>query len=283
MQSEAAQNQPLVSVIMPTYNRADLVTRSIESVLAQTHRNLELVVVDDRSKDNTASVLSCLSAKDSRVRYFLNDGKKGAAGARNTGLAMVQGDYVAFLDDDDEFLPEKITRHLEPFQDPEIGAVITASSGLLALAKVGDSQWLEIEFAPQKLFHPCNVMCRTSVLHDIRFRCNYMEWRDLAFQLYQNGTKVVLAEHQLVRINNTGNSLSSNAAAMIDHALMNAQEYFSYSEGKAEEMIFKHYLANCHKNRANLALKDGEVLKACKHYWASYSKEHKLRNLLPFV
>ena len=96
---------PCVSVILPTYNRAHLVREAIESVLNQTFADLELILVDDGSTDNTQAVVRSLS--DPRVRS-VEQPNQGASSARNTGLRLCAGEYVAFLDSDDLFLPQKL-------------------------------------------------------------------------------------------------------------------------------------------------------------------------------
>ncbi|MDN5870838.1 MAG: glycosyltransferase [Nitrococcus sp.] len=105
---------PLVSVIIPTYNRAHVLGRAIHSVLAQTYEGLELIVVDDASTDNTQGLVERI--KDSRVRYLRHDHNKGGGAARNTGIAAAQGEYIAFQDSDDEWLVEKLERQVSLLQ-----------------------------------------------------------------------------------------------------------------------------------------------------------------------
>ena len=101
----------LVSIIMPSYNCGPFVCEAIESVLAQTYANWELLFVDDGSTDNTESIIS--SFKDARIRYFKNDPKCGAAESRNRALREAKGRWIAFLDSDDKWLPNKLEYQLE--------------------------------------------------------------------------------------------------------------------------------------------------------------------------
>jgi glycosyltransferase involved in cell wall biosynthesis len=101
----------LVSAIIPTYNRADLLHVAVGSVLGQTHRQVEAVVVDDGSTDGTVDVVSRLWANEPRVRY-LGKSNGGVSSARNAGLREARGDFVAFLDSDDAWLPWKIELQL---------------------------------------------------------------------------------------------------------------------------------------------------------------------------
>jgi glycosyltransferase involved in cell wall biosynthesis len=116
----------LVSVIIPTYKRAHILPRAIKSVLNQTYSDLELIIVDDGSRDNTSAVVSGI--KDKRIRYVELSENKGLSVARNSGLRVSQGKFVAFLDDDDEWIPDKLESSLEVFRknkDTNIGLVYT--------------------------------------------------------------------------------------------------------------------------------------------------------------
>ena len=110
--SENAGSPPLVSVILPTRDRLELLRRAVESVRAQSERCFELIVVDDASTDGTADYLSQLAAEDARIRIVRNAASSGGGGARNEGIRLGRAAWVAFIDDDDEWLPEKLARQL---------------------------------------------------------------------------------------------------------------------------------------------------------------------------
>lgn len=99
---------PLFSVVIPTYNRREEVLKAIESVQEQTCQDFEIVVVDDGSDDGTKEALDALG--DERVRYVCHEKRSGANAARNTGIDKAEGQYIAFLDSDDIFLPNKFER-----------------------------------------------------------------------------------------------------------------------------------------------------------------------------
>lgn len=101
---------PRVSVIIPTFNRSAMVCRAVRSVLRQTLRAVEVLVVDDGSTDDTRASVAALA--DERVRYFYQP-NAGRSAARNVGLDAARGDYVAFLDSDDAFLPDKLTAQVD--------------------------------------------------------------------------------------------------------------------------------------------------------------------------
>lgn len=104
----------MISVIIPTYNRAGKIMRSVESVLNQTYRDIELIVVDDCSKDNTVEVLN--EIQDERLRVIRLEKNSGACVARNTGIDAAKGEYIAFQDSDDSWRPEKLEKQLETLE-----------------------------------------------------------------------------------------------------------------------------------------------------------------------
>ncbi len=103
---------PTVSVIMPARNASSSIARAIESVRTQSYSRLELIVVDDASSDDTAAIVSEVTARDARVRLLRNSNCGGAGRARNVGLARATGDYITFQDADDRSHPERIERQL---------------------------------------------------------------------------------------------------------------------------------------------------------------------------
>jgi glycosyltransferase involved in cell wall biosynthesis len=104
-----------VSVVIPVFNRPQAVCRAIESVLAQTFQDFEIIVVDDGSTDDTVQAVRWLADSDARIRLLLHHAKRGAAAARNTGIRASSAPYVAFLDSDDEWLPLKLERQFAVF------------------------------------------------------------------------------------------------------------------------------------------------------------------------
>ncbi len=105
---------PTVSVIITTYNRADLLPRAINSVLNQTYKDFELIIVDDGSTDNTKEIVEDFQQKDSRIVYVYQE-NQGWPSALNKGLSVVRGEFIAFLDSDDEWLPLKLEEQINIF------------------------------------------------------------------------------------------------------------------------------------------------------------------------
>lgn len=114
---EINNNHELVSVIIPTYNSKKYIRKTVSSVLNQTYREIEIIIIDDYSRDNTRSVIMDISEKDNRVKYIFQEKNQGAAVARNAGIQMAKGKYIAFLDSDDTWVPGKIQKQMEALRD----------------------------------------------------------------------------------------------------------------------------------------------------------------------
>jgi glycosyltransferase involved in cell wall biosynthesis len=107
---ETQLNNPLISVVIPAFNREKTIDYCLRSVLAQTYSPFEILVVDDGSSDNTTHIV--LSLDNPRIRLICHESTKGAQAARNTGIDKAKGDWIAFLDSDDEWYPEKLSKQV---------------------------------------------------------------------------------------------------------------------------------------------------------------------------
>ncbi len=116
---------PTVSIIIPTYNREHLLGRAIQSVLDQTYQNFELIIVDDGSTDDTEKLVKSFNSE--KIRYIWHGENKGPSAARNTGIQSAKGDYIAFQDSDDEWMPRKLEKQMRAFEtaSPAVGIVYT--------------------------------------------------------------------------------------------------------------------------------------------------------------
>ena len=118
------KKNPTVSIIIATYNRAHYIGRAIQSVLNQTYQDFEVIIVNDASTDDTEEVVK--SFNDERLRYIqLSKNSGGAPVPRNAGIRAARGEYIAFLDDDDEWLPEKLEKQVNKFKSvsSDVGVV----------------------------------------------------------------------------------------------------------------------------------------------------------------
>ncbi len=159
---------PRVSVIIPCYNGERFVGDAIESILAQTYGDLEVVVVDDGSTDNSAAVVGGYTG-GGEVRLVRHEANRGIPAARNTGIASVAGEFVSFLDQDDSWVPEKLDRQIRIFDasPPEVGMVF---SDVLVVDDDGASLGLCVgREIPRRL----DTMCREERLRAL-FRHNFI-------------------------------------------------------------------------------------------------------------
>lgn len=111
----------MISVIIPTYNREKTIKRAVLSVLNQTYKDIEIIVVDDNSKDNTYDVIQQI--KDDRIRYYKLEKNFGACYARNYGIQKSKGEYIAFQDSDDEWKNEKLEKQLDTLKKQNVDIV----------------------------------------------------------------------------------------------------------------------------------------------------------------
>lgn len=107
----------LVSIIIPTYNRARLIERAIDSIENQGFSDYELLIVDDRSTDNSKEIIESRIAKNPRIRYLYNERLKGCSGARNFGMDQAKGEFIAFLDSDDEWADGHLATGIQALQE----------------------------------------------------------------------------------------------------------------------------------------------------------------------
>ena len=131
-------SSPLVSIIIPTYNRAHLIGETLDSVLAQTYQNWECIVVDDGSTDNTDELMTGYMARDARFRYYHRpeDRLPGGNAARNYGFEVSKGEYIQWFDSDDFMLPEKLELKMNKILDESCDFVVCEGAELIDKEKL---------------------------------------------------------------------------------------------------------------------------------------------------
>jgi len=172
---------PLVSVIITTYNRADLIAEAIRSVLDQTYQNFEIIVVDDGSTDNTKEVVRKFD--DNRIKYIYTANWGGPARPRNIGIKRARGEYMAFLDADDYWKENKLEIQLKHFNSPEIVSV-----GAHAI-KIGDLRFHREKRVTENLTLDFNglLQCGTAALSSLVVRnIGFMYDEDKAFKFVED-------------------------------------------------------------------------------------------------
>jgi len=208
----------LVSVVICTYRRAALVGRAIESVRHQSHRNIEIIIVDDASPDETTDIVRKIS--DNRIRYIRHKNNKGLPAARNTGIDLAHGEYVAFLDDDDEWRSDKIHTQLLAIKDH--GAILSAAliNGT-RLKRHYSSVVLLSDLRKRNHFDPSSLMVRTEIIKKVRFDENIRQGEDWdAFiRIAQLCSIGYVTEPLLIYYEESQDSMTSAAKNMTNHEL----------------------------------------------------------------
>ena len=118
-------NNKLISIVIPTRNRPKYLEKAIQTVLKQTYQDFEIIIIDDGSETDYNPILK--KHKDKRIKYYKNPNKKGAPFSRNLGTEKAKGEYIAFLDDDDEWDPTKLEKQIKEIKNPKVGLVICYS------------------------------------------------------------------------------------------------------------------------------------------------------------
>ncbi len=202
---------PMISIVVPTYNRENLVIKAISSVQKQTYNNIEIIIVDDASIDNTCYAVKLID--DSRIRYVRNSCNKGAQASRNIGVDIAVGEYIAFLDSDDEWNRNKILKQFNYTRsyggdwicytqiqyNINNKMVIGPERGLLWNESILDYLYLHrgiiqtsTFFLPKKTFQKCRFDVTLKKHHD----------PDLCLRLWKMGVQFLFINEPLCRWNN---------------------------------------------------------------------------------
>ncbi len=188
---------PLISVIIPTYNRADILPRAINSVLEQTYKNFELIIVDDASSDNTSQLIK--SINDTRIKYIRHDKNSNGSVARNTGITNAKGEYIAFLDSDDEWKKEKLYEQFMFYGRKNMRETICYTSSYeidgVSLKikpkreKRKNEQVADYLFSDGGLIQTSTLMIHKSILNKVKFNPKlkrHQDW-DLCIEFEKHG------------------------------------------------------------------------------------------------
>ena len=207
----------LVSVITPVYNAEQHIGKMLDSVLKQTYKNIEIILVDDQSKDKSANIIKQYQDIHSEITYYLQPKNLGAGHARNKALELARGQYVAFLDADDIWHPQKIEKQITLMQEKKAGFCFTAiemidGNDKVIKGKRKIKEEIDYNFLLTNTIIPTSgVMIDRTVKGDIRMSVrrggqDYATW----LRLLRDGSKAYGVDDALVRYRINGDSLSSN-------------------------------------------------------------------------
>jgi len=240
----------MVSVIMPAYNAAQYIEAAIRSVKEQTVTDWELLVVDDRSKDTTAELVSRLSKEDPRICLIRNEKNLGAAGSRNKAMDVAKGKYVAFLDSDDLWYPEKLERQICLLKKTNAGLCYTSYSVVHLDSKkekrdyiVPASVSLE-DLLKQNHIGCSTVMLTADVAGKYRFASDYFHEDYVCWlTMLSNGIKAVGISDVLMDYSYYASSKSGNKLSIFKHRWSIYRKFMGYSPLKSMRYIL-HYMVS---------------------------------------
>lgn len=243
---------PLVSIILPTYRRQLLLPRAISSVVCQTYANWELIVVDDEPSGDTCDVVAAFG--DKRVRYVGHSLNKGLSAARNTGIRAALGEFIAFLDDDDEFLERKLERQVsELLARGDIGVVLSfeeikSSRGDTSLRRIRLDGDVRKALLQEDLVRMQLLMVRRECFERVGFfdeRLRHHEDYDMTLRLAR-AYRFYTVPEPLIRIIETPGSLSANTRNRISALQTIMQTHPEFREmrgvkGRWERRLARHF------------------------------------------
>lgn len=226
----------MISVIIPTHNRPKLLVQAVRSVLAQTYHDLEVIIVDDGMEQRAAEVVGRIN--DPRARYIAHDRELGGSAARNTGVKAAHGDYIAFLDDDDQWLPQKLEVQMAQFeQSPaDVGFCVCAVTNVYddheenSVVPDGVGNYFDLALGNFRGFLTVTLIIKKYVLDDVggfnESLPSHQE-TDLILRIAKK-YKGVLISQPLVRVNMKGGHqrTGSNVTRKIAGREMILKKYF---------------------------------------------------------
>ena len=226
-----------ISVIIPTYNRASLIKRALQSVLDQEYPDLEVIVVDDSSSDNTEEVVKSLH--DERIKFIRHTRNKGANAARNTGIRAASGEFIAFQDSDDEWMPGKLAKQMAAFEQApaDIGVVYTAfwriEGEKKAYTPAGDvlttNGFLLEELLRRNFITTQSILIKKECLDKVGLFDETMprlqDW-ELLLRLSEHYPFLFIDE-PLVKVYHTSDSITANQQALVDALLLMLEKHYA--------------------------------------------------------
>jgi glycosyltransferase involved in cell wall biosynthesis len=238
-----------VSIITPAFNSEKYIGEAITSVQSQTYMDWEMIIVDDCSDDNTVNVVESFAAQDPRLRLVQMSDNAGPAVARNTAIEMSSGRYIAFLDSDDTWVPDKLERQIAFMKLNDYPFTFTAYEKINHSGVQVGRVSVPVRVTYQDLLKVCTIGCLTVIfdtnyfgkqyMPPIRKRQDYGLWLKLLKQTdYAYGLNQVLAQYRL-----HDESISSNKFSAASHQWMLYRNHQKFGFFKTL-YYFSHYASN---------------------------------------
>lgn len=242
------QESGLVSIITPMYNSAAFVGETIQSVLAQTYSRWELLIVDDCSSDNSTSIVREFAALDPRIRLLSNEKNSGTAVTRNHGLREAQGSYIAFLDSDDLWMPEKLEYQLATMKKDGVALSCTAYNMIDESGQILKPITPPHRITFDTMLRTNYIACSTAVVaRDVIGEQTFrdMKWEDYVFWLETLGKcKIAVGiDRILMQYRVRRNAYSANKFRNLGYQWKVYRDFLKFSPGRAAYFMF-HYILN---------------------------------------
>lgn len=243
------ENNPLVSVITPSYNSEAYIEQTIESVLSQTYPNWEFLITDDCSIDGTWEILQVYAKKDIRIKIFKLKLNSGAGIARNNSIKHAKGRYIAFLDSDDLWLPEKIEKQVKFLLENDLAFTYSSYQKINLKGKLGGTIIAPNIITYNDLLKTCSIGCLTAIydstkigkvyMPDIRKRQDYGLWLIIFKNIgYSIGMSDVLGSYR-----EHSNSVSSNKFSAAKYHYKILRRVANISNFRASYYFFHYMIA----------------------------------------
>lgn len=276
---------PLFSIILTTYNRSQFLPRAIHSVLQQTFNDFELIIIDDHSTDNTPQVVA--EFNDNRMTYIQQDHNQGVSTARNTGIKQAKGEYLCFLDDDDEYLPEflqEVYYFLEKTKQPFIGFIRVGIASVFVPGNLGnEKEAIKTQIwhlsQEKKLLFSTDIHCVGLIYHSICFKragvfnpkLSYLEDLDMLLRSLEAGGNYVSIPKVLMKVHIHDQS-SLSRTMNLHHRIANIENFISLqdkflSQHRPFWLHFYHSLAGDYYRIGEKCLARKLALKIIKKCW----------------
>lgn len=260
--------KPLISVIIPTHNRADLLPRAVMSVLKQTFTDFEAIIVDDASDDDTEAVVKQIG--DNRVRYIRHTHNLGGPAARNTGIREARGEYIAFLDDDDEYFPNKLAITLQALNGASDKTGLAYSKvryigyfDKVLLPYIGKSGNIFLDMLGGPMFHTSSTLIKKKFIvfydetlpryQDVDFHLRILEKAEAVFA--DQITALWHQEHQRNRI-------TADIKALEDAVRIMEKKYFDEKGYHTYKDVYARFL----KTVGNISILENNALRVGRNY-----------------
>lgn len=276
------QNQPLVSVLMTAYNREKYIAEAIESVIASTYENWELIIVDDQSKDRTIEIAKSYEVKDNRIKVYLNEKNLGDYPNRNKAAELAKGKYIKYLDSDDLIYPhglQVMLEAMEKFPEAEIGMSFNNYEEKMPLPIIFSSeQSFRYHFFYKGLLYigPSGCIYRKDYFDNIGgFDPQFKVAADYHFNLRAaSQNKIVLFNRDLIWWRQHEGQEIINSSRNNEYIVFNYQIHQkTLSNSKIDEHLKQIILYNDHKLMARRLIKMLLKLKF-NSFMSVYSKTH---------